>query len=63
MIEEILKVKEVCAMLGISRTTLYRLVKTGQIEAFYINKETKIRKHPRFHMTAVQEYMQKNKIT
>jgi excisionase family DNA binding protein len=60
--DEILKVKEVAAMLRVSRSTVYTLIKTGQIVATYVNKNTVKRKHPRIKMSAVEEYMKKNYI-
>lgn len=62
MEEEILKVKEACAYLNISRSTLYKLIKTRQIAATYVNNHTKIRKHPRFKMSDLAAYMELNKI-
>lgn len=61
--DEILKVKEVCHILHISRSTLYKLIKTDQIKSFYINSNTTLRKHPRIYMSSVREYAQTHNIS
>lgn len=35
---EVIPVQEACAMLGISRGTLYRLIRVGEIPAFKLSK-------------------------
>ncbi len=60
MTDEVLRVKDVCVMLQISRTTLYGLIKTGQIKASYVNSKTLVRKHPRFMLSDIQAYMLAN---
>jgi excisionase family DNA binding protein len=41
--DEILTVKEVCGILQIDKTTLYKLVKKGRIPAFKIGSEWRFR--------------------
>jgi excisionase family DNA binding protein len=61
MIEPDLTVKQVAQLFGVTNTIIYRLIKSGQLEAYRVGTG---KQRPAIRITAqsVNEYRQKNRI-
>ena len=55
-LEPLLTIREVCAALAISRQTLYRLLKTGDLVAIRVSQSS-----PRFRPSEIQDYLDQRK--
>lgn len=57
--DNLLRVKDVCSMLGIKRMTFYQLIKAGVLTAIDLNKGTERRPRYRVNPQSLRDYIKK----